>query len=407
MYYNICVKIYLKVLSGIMIKKFKLPKGTQDHLPADCFSRRAVEGKLLDCFKFYGYKEIESPILERYELFDSGVGKVELSKLFKVTDIDGDLLILRPDITMPISRIVCTKLQGVQKLCYLGKSFSALENEGKLREFTQAGVEIMGMDGIDTDIEVIMLAIKSLLAVGLDDFQIEIGNVGFFKGLLDAYDVAEEQRDILINSIESKNSVKLYSLGGVDKGMLDFLSRIPMLFGSVEILDEAEGMCLNAQMREAVNNLKGIYDGLKSLGYEKYVTFDMSIVGKMKYYSGMVMRGIIKNLGRPILSGGRYDGLCDAFGSHTPAVGFAIGIGYLVTALSNQGKTVEEQNIEIVVGYAPSQMKRAEGLVKDYKSRGVNAICSFAADKAALEKVKAVTGAVKGVFVTPNGEEEI
>ncbi|MDE6276337.1 MAG: ATP phosphoribosyltransferase regulatory subunit, partial [Clostridia bacterium] len=149
-----------------MIKKFKLPKGTQDHLPDDCYSRRVVERKLMDCFKFYGYSEIETPILERYELFDSGVGKVELNKLFKVTDVDGDLLILRPDITMPISRIVCTKLQGSQRLCYLGKSFSAIENEGKLREFTQAGIEIMGAKGDSIDVEVVMLAIKSLLAVG-------------------------------------------------------------------------------------------------------------------------------------------------------------------------------------------------------------------------------------------------
>lgn len=390
-----------------MIKKFKLPNGTQDHLPADCFSKRNVEGRLLECFRFYGYQEIESPILERYELFDSGVGKVELSKLFKVTDIDGDLLILRPDITMPISRIVCTKLQGVQKLCYLGKSFSAIENEGKLREFTQAGVEIMGMDGIDTDIEVIMLAIKSMLAVGLDDFQIEIGNVGFFKGLLDAYDVEEEDRDILINSIESKNGIKLYSLKNVDKDMLDLLSRIPMLFGGVEILEEAQEMCLNSQMSEAVKNLKGIYDGLKSLGYEKYVTFDMSIVGKMKYYSGMVMRGIIKNLGRPILSGGRYDGLCDAFGDHTPAVGFAIGIGYLTTALSNQDKLLRMPAVDVVVGYTPSNMREAEELVSAYRSNGVNAICSFANDKESLKKVKVAMGACKGVFVTERGEEEV
>ena len=151
-----------------MIKKFKLPSGIQDHLPLDCYSRRVVENKLLDCFKYYGYSEIQTPVLERYELFDSGVGRVELNKLFKVTDVDGDLLVLRPDITMPISRIVCTKLsEGSKRLCYLGKSFSALENEGKLREFTQAGVEIMGTQGNDVDIEIVMLAIKSLIAVGI------------------------------------------------------------------------------------------------------------------------------------------------------------------------------------------------------------------------------------------------
>lgn len=389
-----------------MIKKFKLPKGTQDHLPNNCYSRRIVEGKLIDCFKFYGYSEIESPILERYELFDSGVGKVELNKLFKVTDVDGDLLVLRPDITMPISRIVCTKLQESQRLCYLGKSFSAIENEGKLREFTQAGVEIMGAQGDNIDVEVVMLAIKSFLAVGLDDFQIELGNVGFFKGLLDAYNVNEDDRDILMNCIESKNGIKLYSLSGeMDKNMLDTLARLPMLFGGEEILGQAEKMCLNAQMLSAVDNLKAVYAGIKSLGYDKYVTFDLSSVGKMKYYSGMVMRGIIKNLGRPILSGGRYDKLCDAFGKNVPAVGFAIGIGYLMTALDNQQKLFKAPEVDVVVGYEPKNMSVAENKVQELISQGVNAKCAFATTKDDLINVKKTLKAKKGIFLGSKTEE--
>lgn len=389
-----------------MIKKFKLPKGTQDHLPDDCYSRRVVEGKLMDCFKFYGYNEIESPVLERYELFDSGIGRVELSKLFKVTDVDGDLLVLRPDITMPISRMVCTKLQGSQRLCYLGKSFSAIETEGKLREFTQAGVEIMGAQGDNVDVEVVMLAIKSFLAVGLDDFQIELGNVGFFKGLLDAYRVNDDDRDILTNCIESKNGIKLYTLSGeMDKNMLDALARLPMLFGGEEIFVEAEKMCLNTQMRAAVDNLKAVYDGIKSLGYEKYVTFDLSIVGKMKYYSGMVMRGIIKNLGRPILSGGRYDKLCDAFGKSIPAVGFAIGIGYLSTALENQGKSYIAPKVDVVIGYTPENMSIAESKAQELISQGINANCTFATTKDDLVKVKNMLKAQKGIFLGSKIEE--
>lgn len=392
-----------------MIKKFKLPSGIQDHLPLDCYSRRVVENKLLDCFKYYGYSEIQTPVLERYELFDSGVGRVELNKLFKVTDVDGDLLVLRPDITMPISRIVCTKLsEGSKRLCYLGKSFSALENEGKLREFTQAGVEIMGTQGNDVDIEIVMLAIKSLIAVGLEDFQIELGHVGFFKGLLNAFNVGEEDREVLINSIESKNGIKLYTLShDMDKLLPDTLAKLPMLFGGEEVLDSAQKMCLNEEMKNAVSNLKAVYEGIKKLGYDKYVCFDMSSVGKMKYYSGMVMRGINKNLGRPILSGGRYDGLCDSFGKHVPAVGFAIGIGYLVTALDNQDKLQKMPEIEVVVGYAPEFMDKAEKYVDKLRAKGINAICSFATDKATLKKSKKAIGANRAVYLSKDGEEEI
>ncbi len=392
-----------------MIKKFKLPSGIHDHLPDDCYSRRIVEGKLIDCFRHYGYNEIETPVLERYELFDSGVGKVELSKLFKVTDVDGELLILRPDITMPISRIVCTKLgEGSHKLCYIGKSFSAIENAGKLREFTQAGVEMMGAQGGDVDIEIVMLAIKSLIAAGLEDFQIEIGHVGFFKGLLDAFKVCEEDREVLINSIESKNGIKLYNLSQeMDSRLPEALSRLPMLFGGEEVLDTAEKMCLNSEMRRAVEELKCLYAGIKALGYDKYLCFDMSSVGKMKYYSGMVMRGINKNLGRSILAGGRYDGLCDAFGKHIPAVGFAIGIGYLVTALGNQNKLMQAPRVDCVVGYSPEMMAKAEERVNSLRSQGYNAICSFATDKNRLEECKREVGAKFALYICEKGEERL
>lgn len=385
-----------------MIKKFKLPKGIQDYLPEDCYSKRILEGKLMDCFKYYGFREIESPVLERYELFDGGVGNVELNKLFKVADIDGDLLVLRPDITMPISRIVCTKLQGgCQKLCYLGNSFSAIENEGKLREFTQAGIEIMGAEGDGIDVEVVMLAIKSLLAAGLEDFQIELGNVAFFEGLLDAFSINEEDSEILVNSIESKNGIKLYSLSGdMDQRLLESLAKLPMLFGGEEVLADAEKMCLNDKMLKAVQNLESVYAGLKQLGYEKYVCFDLSIVGKMRYYSGMVMRGIVKGLGRPVLSGGRYDGLCDAFGQHTPAVGFAVSIGYLMTALQKYGLLQNSPEVEVIVGYEPEMMKKAESYVDGLRAKGINAVCSFATDKAMLKENQEITKAKKAVFVT-------
>lgn len=392
-----------------MIKKFKLPKGMQDYLPEECYSKRVIERRIMDCFSFYGFKEIESPVLERYELFDGGVGNVELNKLFKVTDTDGDLLILRPDITMPISRIVCTKLpEGIKRLCYLGSSFSAMETEGKLREFTQAGIELMGASGDDVDVEVVMLAIKSMLACGIKDFQIELGNVAFFEGLLEAFRVSEEDSEVLVNSIESKNGIKLYSLSGdVDKRLLDSLAKLPMLFGGEEVLAEAEKMCLSDKMLGAVRNLEKVYEGIKRLGYDKYVCFDMSIVGKMRYYSGMVMRGIVKSMGRPLLSGGRYDGLCDAFGKHIPAVGFAISIGYVMNALEKDGLLKKAPSAEVAVGYAPDAMDKAEKYVAKLRNDGVEAVCSFAVSREQLKISKKNLGAKKAVFVTEDGAEEI
>ena len=394
-----------------MTNKFKLPQGVLDYLPEECYSKTLIENKLIGCFKDYGYRQIDTPILERYDLFESGIGKVSLKKLFKVTDIDGDLLVLRPDMTVPISRINCTKLpEGQYKFCYQGKVFSMIEESGKLREFTQIGVEVLGAKGNGVDIEIVMLAIKSMLETGLKDFQIELGHVGFFKGLIKSMNLNDEQVNELVELVEKKDSIGEQVFAkkvGLDKKSLDLLLKLPMLFGSVEILDEAFSMCVNEEMAAAINNLKTIYKGVKAMGYDKYISFDLSVVGKMNYYSGMVFKGITKSYGRPFLIGGRYDNLCDSFGKHVPCVGFAAYMGYLQTILSIQKKLPKPNSVDIVIGFEFDQMKIAEKLFDEYKANGVNAVKSFATTIEQLEKCMVSCNAKKGIFVTKDSILEV
>lgn len=394
-----------------MAKKFKLPQGIMDYLPDECFSKNALEDALIACYKDYGYKQIDTPILERYDLYNSGIAKMPLKKLFKVTDIDGDLLVLRPDMTMPISRIVCTKLPNDNyKLCYKGRGYSMLEDSGKLREYSQVGVEVLGSKGNGVDIEIVMLAIESVLNTGLQDFQIEIGHVGYFKGLLQSMHLTNAEVDELVDLVEKKDSIGEQVFAkrvGLDKNSLDLILKLPMMFGGIEVLEEAQSLCVNDTMTSAIANLKAIYDGVKALGYEKYITFDLSIVGKMKYYSGMVMKGITKTLGRPFLNGGRYDELCDSFGKSMPAVGFAIYVGYLLEALDSLGIAPKDQDVEVVVGFISSKKEEASLYVAELKASGINAIKSFATTKEQLLKCKLASNAKKAIFINEDAKEEV
>lgn len=393
-----------------MYNKYKLPQGVLDYLPDECYAKSNIERLLLDSFCGYGYKQIETPILERFALFENGVGKVNLNKLFKVSDIDGDLLVLRPDMTMPTSRIVATKLNsGVHKLCYLGKSF-CLSEKSMLREFTQVGVEFMGEASVNADIESIALAIQSFRAIGLDDFQIELGHIGFFKGFLSALKLSSEQTDEIIDLVEKKDAIgeELWAKRvGLSSENLQLITRLPMLFGGSEVLLDANRLCVNSEMYDALDNLNKIFEGLKKLGLENYVSFDLSIVGNMKFYSGLVMKGITKYCGRAILSGGRYDTLCDSFGKDIKAVGFAISISYVISALQMQGNLPCDEREEIVIGASKENFSMLDNVAKELENKTTKIIKTFATTAEQLKKEKQNCGASRALFLENGKVEEV
>ncbi len=356
-----------------MTKKFRQPQGVSDVLTRQCYAKNKIERQLLDCYARYGYNQIDTPVLEYGDLYSAGVGKVSLSKLFKLTDYDGSLLVLRPDMTTPISRIVSTKIpEGKYRFCYRGKMFRFSQGVG-MREFSQVGVELMGASGVSRDAEIVSLAIASLLEVGLDDFIIDIGHVGFFKGLLASLRLSDEERKELAELVESKNSIgeQLFAKKtGLTGEELERILKMPMLFGGDEVFAEAEKYCVNDEMKNAVSTLRELDAILKAQGYDRYVSYDLSLVGEMSYYSGIVFKGMCEQVGSSILSGGRYDHLCDSFDRDIPSVGFAIGTDMLLLALGGAGKTPVRENRDVAVGCTEDRIAQTLTFVRDLVGEG-------------------------------------
>lgn len=356
-----------------MTKKFRQPQGVSDVLTRQCYAKNMIERKLSDCFARFGYNRIDTPILEYGDLYSAGAGKVNMNKLFKLSDYDGSLLVLRPDMTMPISRIVSTKIpEGKYKFCYSGKMFRFSQGVG-MREFSQSGVELMGARGIGYDAEVISLAIESLREAGLDDFIIDIGHVGFFKGILASLSLADDEREELADLVESKNTIGELIFAkktGLSSDEQERISGLPMLFGGDEIFAKARKYCVNDEMNEAVDTLEKLDAILKDLGYEKYVSYDLSLVGEMSYYSGIVFKGMCEQVGSSILSGGRYDHLCDSFDRDIPCVGFAIGTDMLLNALAQTGKLPVRESRDVAVGYAEGDTAKALAFVRELAGQG-------------------------------------
>ncbi|MBD5560827.1 MAG: ATP phosphoribosyltransferase regulatory subunit [Clostridia bacterium] len=346
------------------------PAGTQDYLPAACRHKRSLEAVLRGVFERAGYDEIETPVFEHYDVFTHDAVPYVQEEIVKFFDRQGRILALRPDVTGPIARMSATKLLPSPeplRLFYMGNVYG-LRRPGEQVESAQAGVELIGADGTYADAETVALAIESLRSLGLESFSIEIGQVAYFRGLLAGTDLSERQREQIRHLINDKNSVELeYTLSRLQLSgqTKQALLELPGLFGGAEALDRASGdsdMC-----REALDNLRSVLKVLEAYGMTSYISVDLGLLHDFQYYSGLIFRGLASDIGRPVLSGGRYDGLLGEFGCEAPATGFAIRLTRLMRALGMESEPAERP---LMLRFEADEAGQAAALARRLRSRG-------------------------------------
>lgn len=328
------------------MKKFRQPFGVQDYLSDECYNKELLEKTVSNVFYNAGFEKVKTGALEYYDLYEDKLSSERKKRLFKLTDTDGSLLVLRPDITMQIARMASAKLDltKLHKLYYVENSYEYLpesqRGSSRTREFPQAGIEILGASSIEGDIEAIILAIESLLAVGLKDFLIEIGNVDVFNGLLFSSGLSQSDASMLKKLTNNKDALGI-EIFLKDKQLNEktalALNELSSFYGDKSVLDRAEKICDNDISSAAIERLRETINAIENAGYGDYVSIDLGLL-KGRYYTGLVMRGIVKNLGASILDGGRYDQLSKSYSGDDccPAVGFALGVKRLLIALERQ-----------------------------------------------------------------------
>jgi ATP phosphoribosyltransferase regulatory subunit len=337
--------------------RFHTPDGLSDMLPEDCAAKRGIEGKLRQLFSCGGYREIETPGIEFFDVYAGG-DFVAPENLYKLTDQEGRILSLRYDGTVPVARLAATIYKEEEpplRFCYIGNMYRFRESGGgKQREFAQAGVELLGAGGAQADAEVIALSIASALELGLTDLQISIGQVDFFRGLMDDFGINGEDAVLLSQLVDRKDSVMLEKMAArfnLSEEDQKTLSMIPTLFGKFEILELLASRVKSPKATAAIENLREILSALDDYGYLKYVSVDLGMLRGLDYYTGMIFKGYTHEVGFPIISGGRYDKVVSVFGRDLSAVGFSIGITLCIAALHRQGKAFSNAPIDVIVGF--------------------------------------------------------
>lgn len=313
------------------MKRYDLltPEGTRDLLFDECVALRMVEKKLTDIFLSHGYTEVVTPGLEFFDVFTLKSRYFAQESMYKLIDAKGRLMVLRPDSTMPIARLVATRLREEPlplKLFYNQSIFMVNpKNSGRDDEFAQSGIEILGGDRTAADYEALVLAIHAL-SVCSDEFRLEIGESSIFRLLVSQLGIDNDEADNIQALIDTKNYPALNeALSSYSGAAADALRALPTLFGGVEVFEIAEKYMITSELKEKLNSLKKTYDALIGAGVEK-IQVDLGLVHKKNYYSGIIFRGFVEGYGSPVLSGGRYDNLIGDFGRDVPAVGFAVNV---------------------------------------------------------------------------------
>ena len=392
--------------------KTHVPDGVEDCLPAECYIKRKIEDALRQTFIVSGYNEIETPTYEFYDVFQSG-GAYMQESMIKFMDAKGRILVLRPDLTVPIARAAATKLSiknAISRLFYIQNSFAAASPAfGKAGEFTQAGIELIGDDSQYADAEVIALAVKALKTCGLKTFAIDIGQVAFFKALISGCDMSDEQVDTLRHAVDSKDSAAITQAAdtlGLSGTLRQQILALPGLFGGSEVFERALSLSDNAECVRAVENLKSVYTLLESYGMADYISIDFGMLHDIAYYSGIIFRGITPEIGFPVVSGGRYDELLSKFGADAPATGFALGIKRVMIAMERQGLLSGYYSTNTVVSCDVKSCNTAFSYTESERDDGRRTLYTPGLDRAELVRMKDNIGAQTAVYFDADGRME-
>lgn len=345
------------------------PEGVRDIYAAECARKNLLSERMKNVLKSYGYRDIQTPTFEFFDIFNQDKGSLPSKQMYKFFDREGNTLVLRPDITPSIARAVSKYFSDEQfsmRFSYTGNIFinnSSLQ--GRMKESTQMGAELIGDDSIDADAEMIALAINMLLAAGLKEFQIDIGHVGFFKGLVAETGMDEEKTQKLRELIENKNFF------GVE-AMTDnrALIQLPKLFGSQEILDKAKQLTSNTEALAAIARLERLYQIIGEYGLEKYVTFDLGMLTQYDYYTGVIFRGYTYGTGDAVVKGGRYDTLLRKFGKNAASVGVVVMVDDLLIAMSRQKLSIDEGESLQMILYGSGQLSDALKKARELRDQG-------------------------------------
>ena len=354
------------------------PEGVRDIYNEECEQKLILQNELHQTLKEYGYHPIQTPTFEFFDIFNREIGTTPSKDLYKFFDREGNTLVLRPDITPSIARCAAKYFSEEDmpiRLCYMGNTFiNNTSYQGRLKENTQLGAELIGDSTVDADAEILAMAADCLHRAGLREFQLSVGHADFFRGLSEAAGLKEEQEEELRELISNKNYFGVSEFAETLNLKEDLNNLFQMLgnlyVGSDELQKAKEYAAAYPRIQNAISRLEELHQVLELYEIEKYVSFELGIVSNYQYYTGIIFAGYTFGSGEPVIKGGRYDELLTYFGKDSASIGFAVVIDQLMAALSRQKIEIPLVNQTLLLVYEPTQRQNAITQAKRFREQG-------------------------------------
>lgn len=354
------------------------PEGVRDIYYTELWKKEQVEGLIEEQMRQYGFLKIKTPMFEHFDIFHKERGTLPSKDMYKFVDRDGETLVLRPDITPQIARCVAKYFRQEEfpiRLCYCGSVFRNYSGyQGKPKESTQIGAELVNGGSSKEDAEMVALMIDCLKASGLAKFQVEIGQADFFRAISEEAGMSEEESEELRTLIESKNMFgveQMMSQKEFSPELKQLFLKLSEQFGGIETVQHMKMMTGNKRALAALERLEQVHRALVSYGREMYVTYDLGMLNQYNYYTGVVFRAYTHGTGEAVATGGRYDKLLGQFGKPAPAIGIAIYSDQLLTALERQRLLPEKKADSTLILYEEECFLKASELAGQLRKQGL------------------------------------
>ena len=357
------------------------PEGVRDLYGTECSDRSWVKSKICSRMKLYGFEEIDTPTFEFFDVFAEEISSNSEKELYKFFDQDGMTMVLRPDFTPSVARCVSKYFledEEPVRFCYSGKTFLNTHSlQGKLKETTEIGAELMNDGSIFADAEMIALLVESISSTGLNDFKVSIGDADYYYGICEEAGIDFDTEEAIREKLVSRNTFAadlIMEESGISEKYRDLIKNVSTCIGSADVLDEAGKLVNNKRSQKAIAHLQELYKVLCSYGIEEYISFDLGMLSKFNYYTGVMFGAYTYGVGDAIAKGGRYDDLLDRFGKSAPSIGFMINLDDLMKALYNQKVEIPRQDKPVVIEYSSDNFKESLSKAMELRREGKRVI---------------------------------
>ncbi|HEX3834777.1 MAG TPA: ATP phosphoribosyltransferase regulatory subunit [Solirubrobacteraceae bacterium] len=312
----------------------RIPSGTRDVLPDEMREVREMTDRMRAVFEQAGFGEVYTPALE-YEQTFQRTNIAGAAPAYRMFDEHGGVLVLRPDMTIPIARVVATRYAHVEpplRFCYTAHAYRGVRpSRGQSREFLQAGVELIGVPGAAGTAEALGVMCAALDAAGLQNYRVGLGDASLYPSLLQAFGVSPARQEVILTELAAGDFVGVdreVNALGLQEDDAALLLRLARTRGGPGVLEGLEG-----RLHEALSGMRDVHARLAPEVASRII-FDLGLVRSLGYYTGAVFQVYDPAYGVPLGSGGRYDELLGSFGHPLPAVGFALNVERLHIALT-------------------------------------------------------------------------